>query len=168
MMPVTVRAEAPGDVNAIDGVIVAAFRSAAHRSGTEQHIVRALRAANALTVSLVATDGVAVGHVAVSEVRVDGRACNWFGLGPVSVMPSHQGCGIGSQLIEAALVSLRERSAAGCVVLGNPNYYGRFGFRPDADLVLPDVPPAYFQALSFRAPQPRGVVEYHPAFNANA
>lgn len=56
--------------------------------------------------------------------------------------------------------------AAGCVVLGEPSYYGRFGFRVSAKLVLPGVPPEYFQALHWTGAMPAGEVNYHPAFNA--
>jgi putative acetyltransferase len=65
-----------------------------------------------------------------------------------------------------ALKTLRERGASGCVVLGEPAYYGRFGFKAVPSLVLPGVPPQYFQALSFDSPNARGIVTYHEAFNA--
>jgi len=67
-----------------------------------------------------------------------------------------------------ALRILRETGAAGCVVLGEPDYYGRFGFRAKPDLILPEVPPEYFQAISFGSTLPRGTVSYHEAFNAQA
>jgi putative acetyltransferase len=52
------------------------------------------------------------------------------------------------------------------VVLGEPAYYGRFGFLADPALVLPGVPPEYFQALPFGSSRPCGVVSYHAAFGA--
>ncbi len=76
--------------------------------------------------------------------------------------------GIGSLLMRDALRRLRERGAAGCVLLGNPAYYARFGFMPEPSLVLPGVPPEYFQALRFDGPWPRGVVTYHAAFEAGS
>jgi len=65
-----------------------------------------------------------------------------------------------------ALRRLRERGAAGCVLLGEPGFYGRFGFQADPHLVLPGVAPEYFQALSFGSSRPHGVVSYHEAFDA--
>jgi hypothetical protein len=62
-------------------------------------------------------------------------ATGWFGLGPISVLPELQGTGIGTLLMQDALRLLRARGAAGCVVLGDPAYYSRFGFAPEASLV---------------------------------
>jgi putative acetyltransferase len=92
----------------------------------------------------------------------------WYGLGPISVRPELQGRGIGSLLMQAALRIMRERGAAGCVLLGDPAYYSRFGFKPESGLVLPDVPPEYFQAIAFGASLPCGIVAYHEAFNEPA
>lgn len=166
-MPATIRQEAPADVLAIEAVTIAAFLNAAHTSHAEQHIVNALRRAGALTISLVAeTDGVLVGHVALSPVNISDGSPHWFGLGPISVYPANQRDGVGSALMLAALAALRERNAQGCVLLGDPSYYGRFGFSATPDLVLPGVPPEYFQALHLSSTTPRGTVAYHPAFEA--
>lgn len=166
-MNLRIRAETPADADAIEALTVAAFLQAPHSDHTEQFIVRALRAADALTVSLVAEqDARLVGHVAVSPVTVSDGAEGWFGLGPLSVHPAQQRAGIGTRLMQAALQAQRDRGAAGCVLLGDPAYYGRFGFRPEPGLVLPEVPPEYFQALAFGGPLPQGVVRYHAAFGA--
>jgi putative acetyltransferase len=93
---------------------------------------------------------------------------DWFGLGPISVLPQFQGRGVGSRLMETALAALREEGAAGCVVLGEPAYYGRFGFRCEPQLVFPDAPAEYFQALPFGPTLPRGVVAYHEGFGARS
>ncbi|WHI53556.1 hypothetical protein P3339_10020 [Microbulbifer sp. MLAF003] len=66
--------------------------------------------------------------------------------------------------MEKALADLKEKGAEGCVVLGDPNYYGRFGFKVIDGLVLPGVPAEYFQALSFSGNFPQGEVAYHEAF----
>lgn len=164
-----IRLEMPGEAAAIDAVTVAAFQNAPHTSHTEQFIVEALRAAGALSVSLVAeAEGAVVAHVAVSPVTISDGTPNWYGLGPISVLPQRQGEGIGSALMDAALAALRELNAAGCVVLGDPAFYGRFGFRPEAGLVLPDVPAEYFMSLAFDANLPQGSVSYHVAFEAKA
>lgn len=173
-MPPTIRPEQAADAQAIERVTIDAFLNAPHTDHTEQFIVRALREHGALTVSLVAeVAGQIVGHVAVSPVGIgdasgDGRG-RWFGLGPISVIPGHQGQGIGGELMRAALAALRDRSASVCVLLGDPGYYGRFGFRAVDGLVLPGVPAEYFLALSLDgAAWPQGAVRYHPAFNAKA
>lgn len=166
---VDIRAERPGDEDAIHAVTVAAFLDAPHTSHTEQFIVRELRSARALEVSLVAElDGRLVGHVAASAVTIDGAAMGWFGLGPVSVIPEQQGRGIGSRLVRAALQHLRARGAGGCVLVGEPAYYQRFGFRVEPALLLPAVPPEYFQAVCLAGDLPSGVVAFHPAFQAKA
>lgn len=148
---------------------VAAFLRAPHTDHTEQFIVDALRKAHALTVSLVAEEDAAiVGHVATSPVSISDGSTGWHGLGPLSVHPERQRRGLGSLLAREALRRLRERGAAGCVVLGDPGYYARFGFRAEPGLTLPGVPPAYFQALCFGSSPPRGTVAYHAAFEARS
>jgi len=162
---IRIRHETPSDVEAIEALTVAAFLNAAHTSHTEQFIVNALRRAGQLSVSLVADDnGLVIGHVAISPVTISDAAVGWYGLGPISVVPGRQGQGVGSQLMEQALNNLRTLGAAGCVVLGDPGYYSRFGFKAERSVSLPDVPPEYFQALSFDGSLPHGVVAYHEAF----
>lgn len=161
------RDEVLADAIAIHALTEAAFREAAHRSGTEQFIVDALRRDGTLSASIVAVhDGIVVGHVATSPVLIDGRDLAWHGLGPVSVLPRVQGQGIGHQLVDAALSHLHAQGAAGCVVLGDPAYYERFRFRALPQLRLPDVPAEYFQSLPFGDVVPEGDVSYAPAFNA--
>ncbi len=166
-MNLEIRNETATDILAIEAVTISAFASAPHTSHTEQFIVNALRKAGALAVSLVAeVEGVVVGHVAVSPVSVSDGASGWFGLGPVSVVPEHQRRGVGSSLVRAALGILREDGAAGCVVLGEPGYYGRFGFRAHPEMILSGVPPEYFQAVAFESVRPHGTISYHEAFEA--
>lgn len=162
-----IRDEDADDAAAIEALTRAAFAQAEHADGTEHLIIRRLRAAGALTLSLVAADEAALlGHVAVSPVSLSDGRPGWHGLGPISVRPSRQGRGIGAALMQAALARLRHQGAAGCVLLGDPAYYGRFGFTADPKLVLRGVPPAYFQALSLDGSRPRAQVTYHPAFSA--
>jgi predicted N-acetyltransferase YhbS len=164
-----VRDETPDDVVAIEAVTVEAFRDVARSRHTEQYIVNALRRAGVLAVSLVAErDGVIVGHVALSPVAVSDGATRWYGLGPISVLPAHQRAGIGSALMHAAIEALRRRDAQGCVLLGDPAYYRRFGFAPDPGLTLDGVPPQNFQALGLGATMPHGTVTYHAAFAATS
>lgn len=155
------------DESIIHRVTERAFLNAPHTDHTEQFIVDALRRAGALTISQVAkADGEIIGHVAISPVTLSGSASNWFGLGPISVLPDFQGLGIGSKLMQSSLAALEAMGASGCVVLGDPDYYGRFGFTVVDGLVFPGVPAEYFQALSFSNEFPKGEVTYHEAFSA--
>lgn len=164
---IQLRPEQPEDIPAIERVTRAAFLNAPHTSHTEHFIVGALRRAGQLKVSLVATqDAEVIGHVAISPVRISCQDSNWYGLGPVSVLPGFQGRGIGSALIRDALFVLSSGSAAGCVVLGEPDYYERFGFQASRVLTLPGVRPENFMAVSFDEKVPTGVVSYHEAFAA--
>ena len=165
-MNLTIRKETPEDIPVIDAVTIAAFLEAPHTSHTEQFIVKALRDSGVLTLSLVAeVNGAVVGHVAASPVSIADGTLGWFGLGPISVIPEYQKCGIGSQLMIEALNTLKQNGAGGCVLLGDPEYYKRFGFKSEARLILPGVPPEYFQAMCFKKPVPQGIVTYHEAFD---
>lgn len=162
-----IRAERAEDEAAIHHLITAAFHDAPHSSGTEAAIVDALRDGGKLALSLVAEDrGVIVGYVAFSPVDIDGVSTGWFGLGPVAVQPIRQRFGIGRALIEDGLQQLRNDGACGCVVLGDPAYYRRFGFAADPALRYPGVPAVYFQHIRFSGPSPSGTVTYDDAFNA--
>jgi putative acetyltransferase len=162
---VIIRSERAGDVGPIAELITRAFDNAPHASGKEASIVERLRRDGNLAMSLVAIDEVRiVGHIAFSRVLIDAEECEWFGLGPVAVRPEQQRQGIGGALIEYGLAGLRKAGAYGCVVLGEPGYYGRFGFETDAGLTYPGPPAEYFQRIVFHGHAPRGIVEYAPAF----
>jgi predicted N-acetyltransferase YhbS len=163
----TIRPEQPGDIAAISDVTERAFRTAPHSEHTEHFIVLALRRAGALSLSLVAERaGQVIGHVAFSPVRIADGSLHWYGLGPVSVLPESQRQGIGKALIQHGLATLRTLGAAGCVVLGDPDYYGGLGFKSGQGLVYPGVPDMYFQSLAFGQPMATGSVTYHEAFDA--
>ena len=161
-----IREEGPDDVDAIGAVVLAAFAGGVPGDGRlETRIVDALRADRALAVSLVADiDGRIVGHIAFSPARPSRDGDGWYVLGPVSVAPAHQGHGVGSALVRAGLRMLQEQEANGCVVLGDPAWYGRFGFRAEPALTLPGAPTEAFQALRFTDAASAGVVVLHPAF----
>jgi putative acetyltransferase len=164
---INIRAESPHDIPAITSVIAAAFLTAPHTSYTEEFIVGALRRAGKLAVSRVAThNDELVGHVAVSPIVISGTEVGWYGLGPVAVLPSYQRRGIGSALIMDALLVLSGSGAGGCVVLGDPAFYERFGFSANEALTLPGVAPDHFLAVAFGNSMPSGIVSYHDAFQA--
>jgi putative acetyltransferase len=167
-----IRSEQVHDLAAIRALVYAAFENHPHQppgsSPIEHKIVEAHRDAGALSLSLVAEEeGRIVGYIAFSPVLVGGNACGWYGLGPVAVLPSRQRQGIGSALIEKGMEELRARNAAGIVLLGEPEYYGRFGFKTHPRLTLEGVPPKYFMALPLAAPVPAGGVTYHSAFSVS-
>ncbi|WP_445503721.1 GNAT family N-acetyltransferase [Microvirga sp. G4-2] len=163
-----IRPEHPGDIAAIRNLTTAAFKDMRYSSQTEAAIIDALRDAGALTISLVAVqEGEVVGHAAFSPVTINGESKGWYGLGPVSVRPDRQRKGIGQALIRTGLEHLQQMKAHGCVVLGEPGYYSRFGFVTDPGLRYGDVPPEYFQYLAFTDTVPKGEVAYHPSFNAS-
>ena len=166
-MSMVIRAERAGDEAEIAEVTQAAFEDLPYSSQTEHLIVDALRAAGQLVISLVAEEHEEIiGHIAVSPVEISDGSPGWYGIGPVSVWPACQGRGLGSRLMREALIALQDLGAAGCVLLGEPEFYSRFGFEPASSLVLMDVPPEYFQYLAFTDAVPSGVVNYHPAFSA--
>jgi putative acetyltransferase len=161
-----IRDEQQDDHASIADVTARAFEGAEHSDQTEPVIIERLRAANALTISLVAVEkNEVVGHVAFSPVTINGARGKWFGLGPVSVSPERQFAGVGSALIRVGLERLRATGAAGCVVLGDQAYYGRFGFERDNGLRYEGAPPEYFMRLILNAEQvPTGLVNYAPGF----
>lgn len=162
-----IRNEQPADAALIEALVMAAFAQAPHSAQTEHVIVNALRAAGALSVSLVAQEGGAIlGHVAASPVSLSDGSTGWHGIGPLAVAPPQQGRGIGSQLMRAALDALRGQGAAGCVLLGEPAYYARFGLAAHRQLLLPGLPAQYFQAIAFNGQVPAATVAYHLAFAA--
>lgn len=164
-MNIIIRPETGADHDAIEALTVAAFLNAPHTDHNEQLIVRALRQARALSLSLVAEqEERVVGHLCFSPVTISDGSPHWYGLGPISVSPALHGKGLGSRLMEAGLAQLKGMGSAGSVVLGDPGFYGRFGFVSEPGLTLPGVPAEYFMARSFGAAMPRGEVRYHPAF----
>lgn len=162
-----IRAETHDDIPYIRALTGAAFVGVEHSSQTEGAIVDALRKAGALSPSLVAEQaGSVIGHIGFSPVLIDGEDIGWFGLGPVSVSPSLQRGGVGSALVNEGLQVLVNRGAHGCVVLGNPEFYGRFGFSSDHALRYSEVPVEYFQSSVLTGEPVAGEVAYHAGFEA--
>lgn len=160
-----IRPEKVGDEAAISAVTEAAFAGKAYSDQTEHLVVDRLRRAGALTLSLVAVGGEDIlGHIAFSPLTLSGGEAGWLGLGPLSVLPQHQRQGIGRRLVNAGLEQLKATGASGCCLLGSPQYYGAFGFVNVPHLVLPEVPPQYFQVFTFSGVIPNGTVAFHRGF----
>ncbi len=165
---IVIRDETKADVAVITEVTVAAFETMEISNHTEHFIIEALRSARALTLSLVAeVDGRVVGHIAFSPVAISDGTKNWYGLGPVSVLPKYQRRGIGKALIQEGLSRLRKLNAKGCCLVGHPQYYRKFGFENVTGLVHKGVPQEVFFALSFDGHFPQGYVMFHEGFKAN-
>jgi putative acetyltransferase len=160
----SIRPETAADVDAIDRITCAAFQHHPHSDQTEHLIIarlRARRSAHAVAGGRAGwagdrSCGLFAGHFF-------GRRAGWYGLGPIAVAPRHQGQGVGSALVQQGLELLRARGAAGCLVLGEPAYYGRFGFAHRAECVFRR-PCACFQVLAFGNSKASGEVAYHAAF----
>jgi putative acetyltransferase len=167
MLAIEIRREEATDIARIGEITELAFREAPHTCGREHLLVDTLRNAGALTLSLVAVSGhEIVGHVAASPVTVSTATGEWFGIGPISVRPRFQRQGIGSRLMDSALSQLREKGARGCVLVGDPKFYNRFGFRSDPSLIVPGVPPEVSLSLRFCPCNDNGTVTFHAAFAA--
>ena len=166
-----IRLEQASDIQYIEKIIYDAFLGHPHHAPgakpTEHLIVNNLRDNGSLSLSLVYVDGDnIIGHIAVSPIKIDGKDSNWYGIAPVSVVKDKQGMGIGSKLMKQAMDVMREKGIDGFVLLGDPEYYGRFGFIADSRLVFEGVPAEYFLCHSFIGDDiPTGVVSYDSAFS---
>jgi putative acetyltransferase len=168
-MNIAIRKETESDIDAIAKITKKAFETLAISNHTEEFIIKALREAKALVVSLVAeADDKVVGHIAFSPVTISDGSLDWYGLGPISVLPELQRQGIGKSLMREGLSLLRSFGAKGCVLVGDPGYYERFGFRSPSDLVVDGVPQQYFLALPFEENKSHGTVVFHEGFTAKS
>jgi putative acetyltransferase len=160
-----IRTEQPGDAEAIHEVTVAAFQTVTYGDGSEGRVIDTLRASGALTLSLVAEDaGAIVGQVTFSPVTINEHNGPWLCLGPVAVDPARKHQGIGSALIREGLARIEADGCEVCVLLGNPAYYGRFGFVHDPALYCGEGQPEAFQRIVLKGEAPRGKVTFHAAF----
>jgi len=161
-----IRKEKKSDIKAIFEITKQAFANHPVSQGTEQFIINALRKDNALTISLVAEiEGKVVGHIAFSPIAISDGSCDWYTLGPISVQPKFQRQGIGHALIREGLSQLKSLGAQGCVVVGPPEYYNRFGFKSYPNLSMQGVPQQYVLALPFNEKMAIGSITHHHAFS---
>lgn len=158
-----IRCENALDIPAIGRLVTEAMRLLAQSTGTEAEIVAKLRAAGALSLSLVAEEaGEVIGYLAASDARI-GAQGGWGLIGPLAVLPSRHGEGVGTALMAEALRLLR-MNCRGAVLVGDPAYYGRFGFRAFPGLGVKGCSPQFVQALPFDGTEPGGELIHHPAF----
>jgi putative acetyltransferase len=168
-MTLIIRPEQPADHAAIRDITRRAFAAMAYADGNEQDLIDRFRDAGALSLSLVAElDGAVRGQVTFTEAFAADASPGWYALGPVAVEPARQKQHIGSKLIETGIAELRARNAAGCVLVGDPAYYRRFGFQPFPDLCPDGEPAEYFQILPLRVTAPQTVIGFHPLFHGAA
>ncbi|MGF1771864.1 GNAT family N-acetyltransferase [Vibrio maritimus] len=166
-----IRTEAPADILAIDRLLKSVFETDA-----EANLVMVLRENSRLTLSLVACsdEGEVIGHVLFTPVSIDGEELSWQGLAPLAVATSHQGKGIAKALVKEAFETLLDFGYPACVVLGDPNYYSKFGFTSASEFGLKcqwEVPEGAFQVQSLTEqtiPEllegKTGTIEYSPEF----
>jgi putative acetyltransferase len=161
-----IRAEIPDDATAIHQLTEQAFAPMPFSDGTEPAIIRTLRQAGNLTLSLVAEDNhEIIGHVAFSPVTINGSHDNWYGLGPISVRSDRQKQGIGTALVQIGLNALKAENAKGCALIGNPAVYGAMGFASNGKVHYENLDDKAVQFVVFSGPPPQGILKFAPAFD---
>lgn len=121
-----IRGEIPVDAPGIDQLLRQTFPT-----GAEADLVQKLRQDGLFVLEMVATDdkGQIIGYIGFTLVDVNGdKECQWVGLAPLAVASAYQRQGIGAKLVYDGLDSLNEFGYMAVVVVGDPNYYRRFGF----------------------------------------
>ena len=160
-----IRQEKPSEAAAREALLDAAYGPVRFTKPSQR--LRAGRAP-APGLSFVATeDGRVIGSIRLWEVTA-GSDRTALLLGPLAVHPDCRKRGIGGALMRHALRVAGKRGHAAVLLVGEPAYYGRFGFAATPALVYPGVPPQYFQALLLNGTMPSGTVAYHAAFEATA
>lgn len=166
-----IRKETTADIDTIVEVTIEAFKTFRGPPGehTEQFIIGALRDAGALSLSLVAEDaGHIIGHIAFSPVTISDGSVGWYGVGPISVIPEWQGKGVGTALMHEGLTILKNLGAQGCALVGDPDYYKRFGYENAPGLIYEGIPQEYFMVKPFTKTIPQGVITFHEGFGATS
>jgi putative acetyltransferase len=164
-MKINIRHERAEDAAAIHDLTKRAFASMPFAGGDEQLLPARFRSADVLALSLVAeTAGSIIGQLTLTPAFAADDSPGWFALGPIAVEPNFQSQGVGSSMIAAAIDWLTANDAAGCVLVGNPAYYSRFGWLPCPALAPTGEPAEYYQILPLAIAQPHAVVCFHPLF----
>ncbi len=164
-----IRKEKDTDFESITNVTIEAFKNHPISRQTEHFIINALRSADALTISLVTEiNGQIVGHIAFSPITISDGTKDWYGMGPVSVLPDYQKQGIGKALINKGLSLLKAMGGQGCALVGPPDYYKKFGFKNCPQMIHEGIPQEVFLVLPFTEKIPEGIVVFHEAFKAKS
>ena len=164
-----IRPEQREDHAAIGDVIRVAFTGMRYAAGDEDALVETLRCENALTVSLVAElEGSVIGQVTFSPATASDGSQDWYALGPLAVLPTHQRTGLGATLVHAGIRAIEALHANGCILTGNPAYYTRFGFELAPSNTPPSEPAEFFMVKLLRGKRPVGPIFFHPAFHTEA
>ncbi|MEP5763365.1 MAG: N-acetyltransferase [Halieaceae bacterium] len=166
---IVTRPETEADYNIIRRIHIVAFPSS-----VEAMLVDDLRIQAKPTIGVVAElGGELVGHIMFSPVSLRGQPdLRVVGLAPMSVVPEHQGKGVGAALVASGLELCREQGVAAVVVLGHADYYPRFGFVPASSYGISsdfEVPDEAFMALELNEgalADRAGRIRYHPAFDS--
>ncbi|NOI76419.1 N-acetyltransferase [Vibrio coralliilyticus] len=164
-----IRTEAPADILAVDRLLKSAFETE-----TEADLVMKLRENGRRTLSLVACndEGEVVGHVMFSPVTLNGEDLSWQGLAPLAIKADYRRQGLAAELVKEGLESLKEFGYPACVVLGEPEYYSRFGFEASEKYSFCcqwEAPAGAFQVLALAENEftdRSGRIEFSPEFSA--
>lgn len=161
----TIREERAGDEDAIREMTVRAFDGHPYSEGDEASVIDGLRADGDLVLSLVAVEHeVVIAQVSYSTARLSNGEAGWMVIGPIAVAPARQGEGIGRALMDAGEAAMRAMGAKGITVLGDPQLYGKFGYRQHTPMKLEGELGEYLQVKSFGAAIPAAKISYAPAF----
>jgi putative acetyltransferase len=156
-MSLFIRQEHPEDFADIRDVTQRAFTPMPFYDGHDQDLPERFRKAGELQLSLVAVlEDKVVGHVALTKATHESQEQGWFALGPIAVEPEWQRKGIGTALIAQARNWLQSQKAKGCILMGDPGYYTRHGFKVMPDHCPVGEPSEYFMALQLDGPVPKG------------
>ncbi|MGI6655380.1 MAG: GNAT family N-acetyltransferase [Desulfobulbus sp.] len=167
-MPLHIRPEEERDTDKVKELLTAAY-SRRPRSSYNQEILddKVRRASPALTLALVAEqEERIVGYLALSRVELSDNTPGWYAIAPLAIHPDLRQQGIGTRLVTEALARLRAMEANGCVVIGPPSYYRRFGFDSTPELLVEGIASEYFlvQPFTDAGARSRGIVVYNPVF----
>ena len=166
-----IRKEEVRDFIDVSNVIEEAFRDAEHTDHNEHNLVRKLRTSSAFNpeLSIVALDGEKIiGHILFTEIKIGEDTS--LALAPLAVLPEYQGKGIGRVLIEEGHKKAKEEGYKSVIVLGHPEYYPKFGYKPATNWGVKapfDVPNESFMAIELVKEGlvgVSGIVEYAKEF----
>lgn len=160
-----IRVENTNDFLAIELLLKKAFNNHPHSQNNEHKIVNLLRKNKALSLALVLEQNeTIIGYIAFSPVLINDQDLNWWALAPLAILPEYQNQGLGEKLVNETLAYVKQKGICGCILVGEKDYYQRFGFDHVPTLCADGIPSEYLLALSFENKMPNGKVKFNPAF----